>query len=454
MSEPLLTLACSLLTARSSERHCRDGPILLSFFINFLLRNRVLPESEKDLRKALAATELARKELPQTFVISRTLPDAFSKGCEMVFGTLTNAMAWNDVSDSSDEDEGPEAKRQKKENAQWTAEEAAVLKAAAAAAGEEIEVVTRDAMMGMEQDMKDLAANANLKGTQDPVPSTSNEDPAAAPAEDMGGWGMPTDDVPDPSTYANITDWGASTAADWGMTPSDNPLIRFLGPTTLPLTHTTGIVEHSTRRVKAVFMPSSPPSSAPAKKGGKKGSSAGPREPVHAPEHPDAEVVEAEVEARFARVVLAPWHEWDLHTLADVRKPWFEPDSRGAVRTDEGAAADPDVAGPVHDPFHDEITIYVEPAAAATVWVGMGVEATWIQLARVDPTVPVELSQDAFDQLWVMSRKKKQPGAPGTPVAPTKIWYMESVRNVVTSYHTEMIPLPTTEEVFGENEAA
>ena len=92
MSGPLLTLVCSLLTARSSERHCRDGPILLSFFINFLLRNRVLPESEKDLRKALAATELARKELPQTFVISRTLPDAFSKGCEMVFGTLTNSM--------------------------------------------------------------------------------------------------------------------------------------------------------------------------------------------------------------------------------------------------------------------------------------------------------------------------------------------------------------------------
>ena len=40
----------------------RDGPILIGFWLNFLLRNRVLPEPEheKGLRKALLVVEQAR----------------------------------------------------------------------------------------------------------------------------------------------------------------------------------------------------------------------------------------------------------------------------------------------------------------------------------------------------------------------------------------------------------
>ena len=84
----------SYVDDRSSERHCRDGPVLLHPFVDFFLRNHILPESEseKSLHKALAATALAKKELPHTFVPTQALPDAFSKGCEMVFGTLTNSM--------------------------------------------------------------------------------------------------------------------------------------------------------------------------------------------------------------------------------------------------------------------------------------------------------------------------------------------------------------------------
>ena len=80
------------ISGRSSERTCTDGPILVRFFLNFVLRNRVFPELEKPLRKAVAVTETASRELPQTFVISKAVPeDAFSKGCELLFGSMTDS---------------------------------------------------------------------------------------------------------------------------------------------------------------------------------------------------------------------------------------------------------------------------------------------------------------------------------------------------------------------------
>ena len=74
-----------------------------------------------------------------------------------------------------------------------------------------------------------------------------------------------------------------------------------------------------------------------------------------------------------------------------------------------------------------------------------------VQLACVDPTVPTEVNLEQFMNPWGYN-KKQADGAPGVPVAPTKIWYMEEVRAVLPSYHTEMTPLPTDQDVFGEGD--
>ena len=406
--------------------------MLLGFFLRFVLRHRVFPEIERDLKKAAAVVETARKELPHTFVVSKAIPDGFSRGCELLFGTATHTTWWvhgeNDDLDESEDEAGPEAKRQKLDD-----EAAAVLQAAAGS--DKIEVITPDAVMSMEQDLKDLVANADVNGEQE-----ANDAPAATEGEpDKPVWGLPAAPV----------DWGApSKAEDWGTGPTENPLTHYLGPTTLPLTHTTGIVERSTRRIKSVVLPPAAPTQKRKKS----------KQPIGPAPAPDAAGVERELEAAFAKMTLAPWPEWDLYDKADVQKPRLLPSSRGAAVSDDAEGAEV-TSGPAgyslgpdekpHDPFKDEITVLVEPSVVDKLWVGMGIDATWVQLARMDPDVPVEVDPETFNNAY-LQRKKKQLGGPGVPVAPTKIWYMEQVSVVHPSFHTEMVPLPTTEDVFGE----
>ncbi|KAH9854986.1 hypothetical protein C2E23DRAFT_867081 [Lenzites betulinus] len=396
-----------------SEKMCRDGPILLAFFLNFLIRNRVFPESDKDLRKALAVTEQAKKELPQSFVISRAIPDDFSRGCEMIFGTMTNNGVWRTQGDaaSGDEDER-DAKRQKTDKT----EETAILQQAAGT--DNIEIVTPEAVREMEQD----AAKAT---------------PSGVPAADAGGW-IPADNSTSTPAWGDVSaDWGApEDPSIWVTTPKMNALHAYLGATAFPLTHTTGIIERSTRRVKAIIPPSV------QKKSTVRGRAA----------EPDPENVELDLAARLAQVVLAPWGEWDAYDKADVTKPLILADSRGSAVREQGGPPVPapaDANTPVHDPFSDEITLLVEPAVAEKLLLGTGLEATWVQLARADPAVPMEVEEAPL--IFAYGQRKTRLGGPGEPAAPTRFWYMEQVLAVLPSFHMEMVPLPTTEEVFGED---
>ncbi|KAI9000675.1 hypothetical protein BD414DRAFT_472396 [Trametes punicea] len=413
-----------------SRKFCRDGPILLSFFLNFLLRNRVFPESEKDIRKAVAVTEQAKQELPHSFVISGVIPDDFSRGCELLFGTMTYSTVWQNAAPSSgDDDENrPNAKRQKMNGPMAPT----VLQDAAGP--NPIEVVTPDTMMAMEEDAKELFADANMNREQDVPAPTWGADPSETPESAPGpSWGD-----------ANAV-WGAPENPNlWDTTPKANPLNEFFGPTVLPLTHTTGVVERSTRRVKAIIPP---PATTPAagQRKGKKGA-------VQPRTWPDPAAVERDLEARLVQVVLIPWHEWDVYDKADVTKPLILPESRGAAIREEDEVLPPSEEGASkpHNPFKDEITLLVEPSTAEKLLVGVGIEATWVQLARVDPSVPVQLETDAITKPH--NEPKKHVGGPGEPAVPTKYWYMEQVLSVLPSFHTEMVPLPTTEDVFG-NEA-
>ncbi|OSD04489.1 hypothetical protein PYCCODRAFT_1364032 [Trametes coccinea BRFM310] len=408
-----------------SEKYCRDGPILLNFFLNFLLRNRVFPESEKDLRKAVAITEQAQKELPHSFVVSRTVPDEFSQGCELLFGTKTRTNIWQDADQGTSGDEGePDAKRQKVDGpiAPTVLQEAAGF--------DKIEVVTPDTMAAMEQDAQEVRAGANLNGgEEDPSEMTWGTEPAPAPDANAPSWGD-----------MNAA-WTAPEDPDiWDTTPKSNPLGGFLGATALPLTHTTGIVERSTRRVKAITPP--PPHAAVVgKKKARRGA-------TQAEDGPDAAAVERDLEGRFAKVVLIPWHEWDLYDKADVTKPRILPESRGPVVKEEDEVVETEEGAPKpHNPFKDEITLLVEPATAEKLLVGIGIEATWIQLARTDPEAFLKADADA--QQNIQGAPDSDAGASGEP---TQYWYMEQTLAVLPSFHTEMVPLPTTEDVFGPEE--
>ncbi|KAG2106246.1 uncharacterized protein F5147DRAFT_805010 [Suillus discolor] len=71
-----------------SERNLLDAPHLLSFFLNFVLWNRVLPKAlhECSIHSALDIVELTKKELPLTYKIRQALHDVFSNGCKECFG--------------------------------------------------------------------------------------------------------------------------------------------------------------------------------------------------------------------------------------------------------------------------------------------------------------------------------------------------------------------------------
>lgn len=63
-------------------------PHLISFFLAFVLRTRVLPEPayQRGLKKALEAIGWAKKELPLTHKVGQSIPDAFNEACRECFG--------------------------------------------------------------------------------------------------------------------------------------------------------------------------------------------------------------------------------------------------------------------------------------------------------------------------------------------------------------------------------
>lgn len=203
------------------------------------------------------------------------------------------------------------------------------------------------------------------------------------------GWGCWNSTDGEPVSWDNSTDNQATDGADtnvplppwadsaptWGLEmPS---LTTFLGPTVFPLTHTTGIVECSTRRVREVHPP--------AKTSTGKRSTKRKRGNAEEQWAPSASGVEAVLDAQFAKVVLAPWGSEG----GDISKPEIWATSRGPVvdpnqPSDSSALDLTGSPGKPHNPLTDDIVLLVQPHLLDTFSLvpGLGLGAMWVQLVR------------------------------------------------------------------------
>ncbi|KAF8589655.1 hypothetical protein K439DRAFT_326594 [Ramaria rubella] len=199
----------------------RDGPILLSFFLSFFIRNCLMPDYDKAFRKAHRICEQARLELPQTTLISMAIPDTFGSACTEVWESQL-PTAWKGKNAMYVDDAEPESVKE------WKAE----LK---------------------EQGLEEVSVDAAPGGwDSEPVPDGWGTPMDGVEAEtEAPGWGnvmAPAGDVSDP--------WGApGDAQDWGTSEKKSCLISILGPTSLPLTHAVQLVEKATRQIVSITPP-------------------------------------------------------------------------------------------------------------------------------------------------------------------------------------------------------
>jgi hypothetical protein len=326
--------------------------------------------------------EIAKKELPLTSTISKALPDDFSKACEALWGRCSGGL-----------DPPLMPVIGKPENDEVVAEDSAMKR-------QKLDSPSDEKIKAFEAEVK--AANLEIINAGESVSTIKTvvednvgDDVDMAPTGwgSAGSWGA-----------GNTTDiWGAASTVDkWGEVsngwePHDDSgwndtspsLFDILGPTALPITHETGVVEWSVRRIKAVVPPRAQPSTS--------GNS----------NEPDPRAVEAVLESRFAKMMLEPWLNWDASMKQDLSWPKILPKSRGSVFTYEENVAT--TSGKAHNVRTDDIAVLVPPSVADDLVVGMGLGATWVEIVRV--------------QKSKVSKAKK-------------LWYMEQLMAILPSYYS------------------
>ena len=302
--------------------------------------------------------ETARKELPATFAISKVLDDPFSKGCSSLWGLVIQTI---------DLGEGY-AKSQEMEEL-----ENAII--------DHDKITSRDGTWAEIDEEIQGGDETNNWGTwgQSQTGEEGGEGGGWGSSGAEGGWG---------STSNEYKTFDEDPESGWNVGPLP-ALTTLLGPTNLPLTHTTGIFEASMRKILDLIPPSSVP-----RAGGS------------TPDSP-ASGVEEELDRRFGKMVLGPWIGWDCGKETILDKPTILERSRGPVKTESG---DGQRVQGVHDPYKDNITVLIEPAALETMIIGVGISANWVQIARADEN--------------------------GNPVGGGRdVWYMEQVTQVIPSFY-------------------
>ena len=264
-----------------SENNTHTIPILLEFWLKFLLRNQTLPEITTILQASLKVVETAKIELPRAFALPSKWPDKFSQACFACWGR---------------EGVGPQY-----------------------------------------------------------GPS----------------WGL----VPSP-----VQSWRPISEEGEVVEPLQSPawmtdqqhLMRFLGPSVIPLTHVADIVETSMRRIVAIYPPTSDNDGSP------------PQPPGFY--KPDPKAVEKDLRKCCTRVVLEPAPP---HWLGQEYPVVSEPQAHSTLLRNALSSHHFDD----HDPSQDEIVVLLDPAddASQLLCVGMGLRAKWLRLSPVEDTSDVEV---------------------------------------------------------------
>ncbi|KAI9444019.1 hypothetical protein H4582DRAFT_1918705 [Lactarius indigo] len=380
-----------------SEPRCQATPILVSFFLRYLIRSRVFPEPEyeRPIKRALEVTELARLELPNSWRMGRALPDALSDGCRGLWGSMQ--VQWVPPADPSPDsivEPGPKRQRLDESN------------------GPDADV--QEPTSPNETNVASADADVEIAAEPNP-PLVGGGWGTAVDGEGLEGWGASESwegahatldgDIPNP-IMSELLPSIVEALPTWDVEPPT--LLPLLGPTALPLTHTTGVVEQSTRRIVRVEPPRLPR--------------------LLAQNAPAAEVVEEDLACRFARVVLAPWERLDARTYetgSDVLPPTVLSTSRGAAVLDEEDVGEGEVPAVAHRPWKDEIGVLVDPKLTDVFVAGMGLGAIWVEIVRSP-----EAETGAAGAGTSKKGKGKKKEVP-------KYWYMEQLVHQLPSFYMD-----------------
>ncbi|PPQ92790.1 hypothetical protein CVT25_003901 [Psilocybe cyanescens] len=338
---------------------------VLEFFVNYLLRSKVVPEIERSLRRSLDILAVSIKELPNTSALAKVNPDPFSQACTNCWGRKSEGYSIVEL-DLSHLPQNPP------------------------------NVPTASKVEEVSNETESKENNASGWG--------DNSGWASGNAESGGGWGEGTIDA---STDLNA--WGEPSTIEEQISQWDvlkpKTLLELLGPTALPLTHTTGIVEQSIRRIKSIIPPpANPAKSAPLGEG------------IF---DPDVDAVENDLDRQFAKVILEPMLDWDGGDYPVYARPTILETSVGAV-ADPNAPEAAEGTPKAYDPYKDEITLLVVPTPGniALMSEGMGLGGVWVQIVRQDNAVV----------------KKKKKGKSKSKRTIPSYWYLEELAMTTPSF--------------------
>ncbi|KAK7037815.1 hypothetical protein VNI00_010776 [Paramarasmius palmivorus] len=373
-----------------SDRNLHNAPKLISIWLTYLTKHRVFTEPDElaALETAKGVVRKAQEELILTSKLAKALPDDLNSGFKTCFdvGQTKEEFTWAD-SEMKDADTGEKEKEKRAHSTDEDDESAEPKK---------IKFTTEDGEVEL---VEDTSISINDNGGWGDVGLDSNSgwgnvDP------DAGGWGNPDPWADELAAAGSLDQWQVKQ-------PS---LLPHLGPTTLPLTHDTGIVEWSVRRVVSITPPT--------------GVTLGNL------------TLEADLAARFYQIELAPWLQWGDDALepqgvlprilgASKGKVVIEKQGEVLVEGDVKetmSVVKKDQQG-AHNPLTDNIVIFIQESVAEHLRVGMGLGGTWVQLVRNEGTCDKRKNKQAEGKkFWYMD-----------PAA--KFWYMESLLVTLTSYH-------------------
>lgn len=255
-----------------------NAPRVLFFFFRFVLRNKLLPKHEVGLKKALAVVERAQLELPESSVIAKIIPCEVGLALRDQFGSKAETFQYK-ILDTHHENAGDGNAGPRDVNMDDVALEG----------GEHVDVVRPAIEDIVENDQGGDRARKRAKLDD----TTQQEAEMDVDEEQAGTWGA----------WDNQASWGEpieASATDWSLPVYS--LSKFLGMDAPPTTHTTGVVEESVRKIISVHVP--------------------------AVKSNTTDTLEAQLESKLGRVVLAPWNEWDAPAngegLDEIRRVYTE----------------------------------------------------------------------------------------------------------------------------------